>query len=133
VHVRRQLLRPLAADPGIDADRFAAGGYYRRINGEHPDWDAHRRAKQQQQRVLLRISIDKAGPTRARRYGLVTGYAAPPRPTDNHTGLDLSSLHLGGRSLLAEPASEWNAWTDQCAEPLDDVGHDRFEWQGERP
>ena len=39
--------------------------YYRRIGGEHPDWDRYRRAMEQEQRVLVRISIDKVGPTRA--------------------------------------------------------------------
>jgi PPOX class probable F420-dependent enzyme len=39
--------------------------YYRRISGEHPDWDEYRRAMEQQRRVLLRISIDAVGPTRA--------------------------------------------------------------------
>jgi PPOX class probable F420-dependent enzyme len=39
--------------------------YYRRISGEHPDWDDYRRAMRQQRRVLLRISIDKVGPDRA--------------------------------------------------------------------
>jgi PPOX class probable F420-dependent enzyme len=39
--------------------------YYRGISGEHPDWDDYRRAMQQQRRVLLRVSIDKVGPTRA--------------------------------------------------------------------
>jgi PPOX class probable F420-dependent enzyme len=39
--------------------------YYRRISGEHPDWDDYRHAMEQQQRVLLRVSIDTVGPTRA--------------------------------------------------------------------
>ena len=39
--------------------------YYRRISGEHPDWDDYRRAMEQQQRVLVRVSVDKVGPTRA--------------------------------------------------------------------
>jgi PPOX class probable F420-dependent enzyme len=39
--------------------------YYRRISGEHPDWDEYRRAMQDQRRVLLRISIEGVGPTRA--------------------------------------------------------------------
>jgi PPOX class probable F420-dependent enzyme len=39
--------------------------YYRRISGEHSDWDDYRHAMEQQQRVLVRISIDTAGPTRA--------------------------------------------------------------------
>lgn len=36
--------------------------YYRRIFGEHPDWDDYRAAMKAQQRVLLRITITKAGP-----------------------------------------------------------------------
>jgi PPOX class probable F420-dependent enzyme len=39
--------------------------YYRRISGEHPDWDDYRQAMQQEQRVLVRVSIDTVGPTRA--------------------------------------------------------------------
>jgi PPOX class probable F420-dependent enzyme len=38
--------------------------YYRRIAGEHPDWDNYRRAMERERRVLLRISIDSAGPDR---------------------------------------------------------------------
>jgi PPOX class probable F420-dependent enzyme len=40
--------------------------YYRRISGEHPDWDDYRRAMQDQQRVLVRVSIDAVGPVDAR-------------------------------------------------------------------
>ncbi len=40
--------------------------YYRRISGEHPDWDEYRRAMQDQHRVLVRISIDAVGPADAR-------------------------------------------------------------------
>jgi hypothetical protein len=40
--------------------------YYRRISGEHPDWDEYRRAMQNQQRVLVRVSVDAAGPDHAR-------------------------------------------------------------------
>lgn len=36
--------------------------YYRAIAGEHPDWDDYRAAMQREQRVLLRITITKAGP-----------------------------------------------------------------------
>ena len=39
--------------------------YYRRISGEHPDWDDYRRAMEEDRRVLIRVSIDKVGPTRA--------------------------------------------------------------------
>jgi PPOX class probable F420-dependent enzyme len=38
--------------------------YYRRISGEHPDWDEYRLAMRQQGGVLLRVSIDRVGPTR---------------------------------------------------------------------
>ncbi len=37
--------------------------YYRRISGEHSNWDDYQRAMQQQRRVLVRVSIDKVGPT----------------------------------------------------------------------
>ena len=38
-------------------------GYYRRISGEHPDWDEYRQAMIDEQRVLVRFAIDRAGPT----------------------------------------------------------------------
>lgn len=38
--------------------------YYRRISGEHPDWDDYRRAMEKDQRVLVRIDIERAGPDR---------------------------------------------------------------------
>jgi PPOX class probable F420-dependent enzyme len=36
--------------------------YYRRISGEHPDWDDYRAAMHRDQRVILRISLTRAGP-----------------------------------------------------------------------
>jgi PPOX class probable F420-dependent enzyme len=36
--------------------------YYRRIRGEHPDWDEYRQAMQADDRVLIRVSIISAGP-----------------------------------------------------------------------
>lgn len=39
--------------------------YYRLVSGEHPDWDEYRQAMQRERRVLLRISIERAGPNRA--------------------------------------------------------------------
>jgi PPOX class probable F420-dependent enzyme len=36
--------------------------YYRRISGEHPDWDEYRAAMESEKRVLLRVVIAKAGP-----------------------------------------------------------------------
>jgi hypothetical protein len=38
--------------------------YYRRISGEHPDWDDYRRAMERDQRVLVRIAIERVGPQR---------------------------------------------------------------------
>ena len=37
--------------------------YYRCISGEHPDWVDYRRAMVDQQRVLIRLTIDNVGPT----------------------------------------------------------------------
>lgn len=36
--------------------------YYRRISGEHPDWDDYRAAMQRDRRLIVRITIDRAGP-----------------------------------------------------------------------
>ncbi len=38
--------------------------YYRRISGEHPDWEDYRRAMEEQRRVLIRIPFERVGPTR---------------------------------------------------------------------
>ena len=37
--------------------------YFRNISGEHPDWDEYRAAMQREQRVLIRVTVTKAGPT----------------------------------------------------------------------
>lgn len=39
--------------------------YYRRLSGEHPDWEEYREAMRSEQRVLVRISVDRAGPQRS--------------------------------------------------------------------
>jgi PPOX class probable F420-dependent enzyme len=39
--------------------------YYRRVAGEHPDWDDYRNAMERERRVLLRIALERAGPTRS--------------------------------------------------------------------
>lgn len=36
--------------------------YYRRISGEHPDWDDYRAAMVRDQRVIVRFEIERAGP-----------------------------------------------------------------------
>ena len=36
--------------------------YYRRAAGEHPDWADYRAAMEREQRVLIRLSITRAGP-----------------------------------------------------------------------
>jgi len=36
--------------------------YYRKISGEHPDWDDYREAMRRDRRLIVRITIDRAGP-----------------------------------------------------------------------
>ena len=38
--------------------------YYRRVAGEHPNWDDYRRAMEHEKRVLIRITMVNAGPDR---------------------------------------------------------------------
>ncbi len=37
-------------------------GYYRLVAGEHSDWDDYRAAMERDRRVILRLSITRAGP-----------------------------------------------------------------------
>jgi PPOX class probable F420-dependent enzyme len=46
---------PEAMEPLVD--------YYRRVSGEHPDWQEYRDAMARERRVLLRITVDRSGPT----------------------------------------------------------------------
>ncbi len=39
--------------------------YYRRVAGEHENWDEYRAAMEKERRVLIRISIDRAGPNQS--------------------------------------------------------------------
>jgi PPOX class probable F420-dependent enzyme len=48
---------PEAMEPLVD--------YYRRAAGEHPDWDDYREAMKREQRCLIRIRIERAGPDRS--------------------------------------------------------------------
>lgn len=36
--------------------------YYRQVSGEHPDWEDYRAAMVRDRRVIVRVSIDRAGP-----------------------------------------------------------------------
>ena len=45
---------PDAMEPLVD--------YYRKLSGEHPDWDDYRAAMEREQRCLLRITLTAAGP-----------------------------------------------------------------------
>jgi PPOX class probable F420-dependent enzyme len=36
--------------------------YYRAVSGEHPDWDDYRAAMEREQRVLITLSLTRAGP-----------------------------------------------------------------------
>ena len=38
--------------------------YYKRFPGENPDWDDYRARMERERRVLIRISIERAGPDR---------------------------------------------------------------------
>jgi len=48
---------PDAMEPLVD--------HYRRVAGEHPDWDDYRSAMEREQRLLIRVDIDRAGPNRS--------------------------------------------------------------------
>ena len=39
--------------------------YYRAISGEHPDWDDYRQAMQRDRRVIVAITLNRAGPDRS--------------------------------------------------------------------
>ncbi len=39
--------------------------YYRRVSGEHDDWDDYRAAMQREDRVLVRMELTAAGPDRS--------------------------------------------------------------------
>ncbi len=45
---------PDALEPLVD--------YYRALSGEHPDWDEYREAMVADQRLLIRIRVERAGP-----------------------------------------------------------------------
>ena len=47
---------PEAMEPLVDC--------YRQIAGEHPDWNSFRRAMKRARRVLLRMTVERSGPTR---------------------------------------------------------------------
>ena len=36
--------------------------YYRSLRGEHPDWDDYRAAMERDQRLVLRVTVERAGP-----------------------------------------------------------------------
>ncbi|WP_121010418.1 PPOX class F420-dependent oxidoreductase [Saccharothrix australiensis] len=48
---------PAAMEPLVDL--------YRRISGEHPDWDDYRAAMVRERRVVLRVDLHRAGPDRS--------------------------------------------------------------------
>jgi PPOX class probable F420-dependent enzyme len=39
--------------------------YYRRLSGEHPDWDDYRAAMEREKRLVIRVTIERAGPDRS--------------------------------------------------------------------
>ena len=42
-----------------------ARDYYRRLSGEHPDWDDYRAAMERDRRLIVRVTVDRAGPDRS--------------------------------------------------------------------
>ncbi len=38
--------------------------YYRSLSGEHPDWDEYRSAMERERRVLVCVTLERAGPDR---------------------------------------------------------------------
>ncbi len=58
-------LSPEAADPH-DATVDALVAYYRRLSGEHPDWDEYRAAMVAERRLLVSLRVTSA-------YGQVSG------------------------------------------------------------
>ena len=48
---------PVAMDLLVD--------YYRRISGEHPDWEDYRQAMVRDRRVIVAITLTRAGPDRS--------------------------------------------------------------------
>jgi PPOX class probable F420-dependent enzyme len=36
--------------------------YYKRLSGEHPDWDDYRAAMEREKRCIIRVTIERAGP-----------------------------------------------------------------------
>jgi PPOX class probable F420-dependent enzyme len=39
--------------------------YYRKVSGEHPDWDDYREAMRRDKRVIVAITLTRAGPDRS--------------------------------------------------------------------
>ena len=39
--------------------------YYEQVSGPHPDWEDYRAAMRRDRRVLLRMTVERAGPNRA--------------------------------------------------------------------
>ena len=39
--------------------------YYRTVAGEHPDWQEYRSAMESEERVMVRLTVERAGPDRA--------------------------------------------------------------------
>jgi PPOX class probable F420-dependent enzyme len=38
--------------------------YYRNVSGEHPDWDEYRQAMVTERRLVVRVRVERAGPSR---------------------------------------------------------------------
>ena len=76
---------PDAMEPLVD--------YYRSTSGEHPDWDDYRAAMERDRRVIVRITLERAGPG-PRRLSTAVAILAAGRGS-----------RLGGDD--AKPLLEW--------------------------
>ena len=102
---------PEAMEPLVD--------YYRRVSGEHPDWQDYREAMARERRVLLRITVDRSGPT---TQGIDSAQAPPlARPEAAEAGQHLAGVQLEKSTLIRARGVE-----DQMGESEVEVRTDAF-------
>ena len=115
-------------DRGDGAGRVAAGGdggagrLLPAHQREHPDWDDYRHAMEQQQRVLVRVSIDAVGPP------TLASLSRGPGTTDrSHSTSAFLNLRVHGDAQGVEESRpvDWRAtmnWQAQLQEGGEVVG-----------
>ena len=81
---------PEAMEPLVD--------YYRSISGEHPDWDDYRAAMERDRRVILRMTVERAGPD-ARADPPSRQAGAPPAARSRRWSRSPQVEHLEAEAL----------------------------------